>query len=90
MDDIEIRRMLPSESEIVAEVDSYAYQNDPVTVAIYQSNGGEEARKKREESLIDVYSNRPHETFGAVHEGRIIGFIRSQPCSGLRSIDRNP
>jgi len=45
LDDIEIRKMHASEAEKVAEVDSYAYQNDPITVAIYQSNS-EEARKR--------------------------------------------
>ena len=82
MDDIEIRRMLPSEAEIVAEVDSYAYQNDPMTVAIHQSNS-EETRKKRENSLIRMYNNNPQEIFVAIHEEKIIGFIRSFPCTGL-------
>jgi GNAT superfamily N-acetyltransferase len=82
MDDIEIRRMLPSEAEIVAEVDSYAYQNDPIVVAINQSNS-EETRKKREKQLIDMYTKNPQETFVAVHKGKIIGFIRSFPCTGL-------
>ena len=82
MNDIEIRRMLPSEAEIVAEVDSYAYQNDPMTVAIHQSNS-EETRKKRENSLIRMYNNNPQETFVAIHEEKIIGFIRSFPCTGL-------
>ena len=82
MDDIKIRRMLPSEAEKVAEVDSYVYQNDPMTVAIHQSNS-EETRKKRENSLIRMYSNNPKETFVAVYEGKIIGFIRSFPCIGL-------
>ena len=82
MDDIKIRRMLPSEAEKVAEVDSYAYQNDPMTVAIHQSSS-EETRKKRENSLIRMYSNNPRETFVAVYEGKIIGFIRSFPCIGL-------
>jgi len=82
MNGIEIRRMLPSEAEIVAEVDSYAYQNDPMAVAIQQSNS-EETRKKREKNLIRMYSNKPQETFVAVLEGKIIGFIRSFPCTGL-------
>ena len=34
LDAIEIRKMYPSEAEKVAEVDSYAYQNDPIPVAI--------------------------------------------------------
>jgi hypothetical protein len=36
--DLEIRRMKPSEAITVAKVDSYAYQNDPLTVALIQSN----------------------------------------------------
>ena len=51
MMDIEIRRMLSSEAEAVAEVDSYAYQNDPIVVAINQSNS-EETRKERLNSLV--------------------------------------
>lgn len=82
MDDIKIRRMLPSEAEKIAEVDSYAYQNDPITVAIYQSNS-EETRKDRMKNLIGMYSNNPQETFVALHNGIIIGFIRSFPCTGL-------
>ena len=82
MDDIEIRRMLPSEAEKVAEVDSYAYQNDPIVVAINQSNS-EETRKNRERQLLRMYTNNPQETFVAIHEGKIIGFIRSFPCTGL-------
>ena len=82
MVDIEIRRMLPSEAEKVAEVDSYAYQNDPIVVAIHQSNN-EEARMKREKDLIGMYTKNPQETFVAVHEGEIIGLIRSFPCTGI-------
>lgn len=82
MDDIKIRRMLPSEAEKIAEVDSYAYQNDPITVAIYQSNS-EETRKDRMKNLIGMYSNNPQETFVALHNGIIIGFIRSFPCTVL-------
>lgn len=74
--------MLPSEAERVAEVDSYAYQNDPITVAISQSNS-EEARKNREAGLVGMYTNNPRETFVAVLEGEIVGFIRSFPCTGL-------
>ena len=82
MVDVEIRRMLPSEAERVAEVDSYAYQNDPIVVAINQSNS-EDTRMKREASLIGMYTSNPQETFVAIHEGKIIGFIRSFPCTGL-------
>ena len=82
MIDIEIRRMLSSEAETVAEVDSYAYQNDPIVVAINQSNS-EETRKERMNSLVRMYTNNPRETFVAIHEGRIIGYIRSFPCTGL-------
>ncbi len=82
MDGIEIRRMLPSEAEKVAKVNSYAYQNDPIVVAINQSNS-EETRKKQERQLTGMYTNNPQETFVAIHEGKIIGFIRSFPCTGL-------
>jgi GNAT superfamily N-acetyltransferase len=82
MDDIDIRRMQPSEAERVAEVNSYAYQNDPITVAIHQSNS-DETRKDRKRNLIKMYSNNPQETFVALHDGVIIGFIRSFPCTGL-------
>jgi hypothetical protein len=82
LDEVEIRRMLSSEAEIVAEVDSYAYQNDPIVVAIYQSNS-EEVRKKREEGLISMYTNSPQETFVAVYKEKIIGLIRSFPCTGV-------
>jgi len=80
--DVEIRRMKPSEAESIAKVDSYAYQNDPLTVALLQSNS-EKARQSREQRLIQMYTNNPQETFVAVHEDRIIGFIRSFPCTGL-------
>jgi GNAT superfamily N-acetyltransferase len=80
--DIEIRRMKPSEAEAVARVDSYAYQNDPLTVALQQSNS-EKARQTREKNLIQMYTNNPQETFVALHNGEIIGFIRSFPCTGL-------
>jgi GNAT superfamily N-acetyltransferase len=30
-----------------------------------------------------MYTNNPQDTFVAVHEGKIIGFIRSFPCTGL-------
>lgn len=82
LDFVEIRRMLPSEAEEVAKVDSYAYQNDPLTVALQQSNS-EKARRNREQNLINFYTNNPQETFIAVHKDRIVGFIRSFPCSGL-------
>jgi len=79
--DVEIRRMLPSEAEAVARVDSYAYQNDPLTVALQQSNS-EKARQTREKK-IQIYTNNPKETFVALHNEEIIGFIRSFPCTGL-------
>jgi len=82
MEGIIIRRMLPTEVEKVAEVDSYAYQNEPVPVALYQSNS-EEARKKREKYLIKLYTNKPHETYVAFHEDKIIGLTRSCPCTGI-------
>ena len=82
LDDIEIRKMHASEAEKVAEVDSYAYQNDPITVAIYQFNS-EEARKTREKNLIGMYTNNPQETYVALLQYKIIGLIRSFPCTGL-------
>ncbi|MBD3206593.1 GNAT family N-acetyltransferase [Candidatus Bathyarchaeota archaeon] len=80
--DLEIRRMKPSEAITVAKVDSYAYQNDPLTVALIQSNS-EKARQTREQGLIQMYTINPQETYVAVHGDRIIGFIRSFPCTGL-------
>ncbi len=82
LDEIHIRKMEPSEAEKVAKVDSYAYQNDPITVTIFQSNK-EEARQKRETNLIGMYTNNPQETYIALDQDRIIGLIRSFPCTGL-------
>ena len=82
LDDIVIRKMLPTEVEIVAKVDSIAYQNDPIIVAIHQSNS-EEARMKREKNLIGMYTNNPQETYVASHNDKIVGLIRSFPCLGL-------
>ena len=82
LDDIEIRKMHPSEAEKVAEVDSYAYQNDPIPLVIYQSNS-EEARKTREKNLIGMYTNNPQETYVALLQYKVIGLIRSFPCTGL-------
>jgi predicted N-acetyltransferase YhbS len=82
LDKVEIRRMVPSEAEIVAKVDSYAYQNDPIFVSIYQSNT-EETRKKRETNLVRMYTNNPQDTFVALIEDKIVGLIRSFPCTGL-------
>jgi GNAT superfamily N-acetyltransferase len=80
--DVEIRRMLPSEAGAVARVDSCAYQNDPLTAALHQSNS-EKTRQAREKSLVQMYTNNPRETFVALHGDEIIGFIRSFPCEGL-------
>jgi GNAT superfamily N-acetyltransferase len=82
LDSVEIRRMLPSQAEEVAKVDSYAYQNDPLTVALQQSNS-EKSRRNREQNQINFYTNNPQETFVAIHKNRIVGFIRSFSCSGL-------
>ena len=82
MVDIEIRKMLHSEAELVAKINSITYQNDPLTVALLQSNS-EKTRQTQEQNLLQMYTNNPQETFVAIHDGRIIGFIRSFPCSGL-------
>ena len=82
LEEVKIRRMLPSEAETVAEVDSYAYQNDPIFIAIFQSNT-EEKRKKRETNLVRMYTNNPQDTFVALHDGKIVGLIRSFPCTGV-------
>ena len=81
MDEIEIRRMQPSDVGAVAEVESYAYLNGPVAVAVYGGNG-EKERKVLEKTRIDLYSNNPQETYVAVDKGKIVGGIRSFPCSG--------
>jgi GNAT superfamily N-acetyltransferase len=80
--DLEIRRMLPSEAKRVAEVDSYAYQNGPIVVAVNQSNS-EKTRKKQEKQRIQMYTDNPQEAFVAIHQEEIIGFIRSFPCTGI-------
>jgi hypothetical protein len=82
LDEVKIRRMLPSEAETVAKVDSYAYQNDPIVLAIFQLNS-EKARRMKEERNINFYTNRPRDTFVAVYRGEIIGLIRSFPCTGV-------
>lgn len=82
LDKVKIRCMKPSEAETVAKVDSYAYQNDPLIVALLQSNS-EKTRQNREQNLVNMYTNNPQENFVAVHEDRVIGFIRSFPCTGL-------
>ena len=81
MIEIEIRRMQPSEVEAVADVDSYAYLSNPRPVAIYQGNS-ETERKIRRKTLIEMYTNNPQKTYIAKHEEKIVGFIRSSPCSG--------
>lgn len=82
LSDIVIRRMKPSEAEVTARVESFAYQNVAINVAIYQSNS-EEARKHREKLRINMFTNNPQETFVALQNGKIIGFIRSFPCTGV-------
>jgi predicted N-acetyltransferase YhbS len=90
LDNIKIRRMKPSETEITAKVESYAYQNVPINVAIYQSNS-EEARKHREKLRVGMFTNNPQKTFVALHNGEIIGFIRSFPCTGvLKNLNYSP
>jgi ribosomal protein S18 acetylase RimI-like enzyme len=79
--EIEIRRMQPLDVGVVAELDSYAYLNNPGAIFLYGGNG-ETERKLQEKSRIKLYTNNPQETFVAVHEGKIVGVIRSVPCSG--------
>jgi len=82
LDDVEIRRMKSSEAEVTATVESYAYQNVPINVAIYQSNS-EEARKHRENLRVGMFTNNPQETFVALNNEKIVGFFRSFPCTGM-------
>jgi predicted N-acetyltransferase YhbS len=79
--EIEIRRMQPSDVGVVAELDSYAYLNNPGAIFLYGGNG-EKERKLQEKSRIALYTNNPQETYVAVHKGKIVGVIRSVPCSG--------
>ncbi len=81
MDDVEIRRMQPGEALQVAYVNSIAFQSNPMFETIYQSNY-EELRKIIEKDFIEMYVDWPHETFVAVSKGRVIGSIRSYPCTG--------
>jgi predicted N-acetyltransferase YhbS len=78
---IEIRRMLPSDVEVVAELDSYAYLNNPGAIFLYGGNS-EKERKLQEKARIALYTNNPQETYVAVRGGNIVGVIRSVPCSG--------
>jgi hypothetical protein len=63
---IEIRRMQSSEVEVVAELDSYAYLNNPGAMFLYGGNG-EKERKIQEKSRIALYSNNPQETRKSTH-----------------------
>ena len=81
MMEITIRRMQPSDVEAGAEIDSYAYLSNPGAIFLYGGNG-EKERKIQEKSRIALYTNNPRETYVAVHKGKIVGVIRSAPCSG--------
>ena len=81
MDDVEIRRMQSDEAKQVAYVNSIAFQSNPMFETIYQSIS-EELGKIIEKDFIEMYVDWPQETFVAVHEGRVIGSLRSTPCTG--------
>ena len=81
MNEIEIRRMQPSDVEVVAEVDSFAYLNNPGTHIMYGGNG-EKERKLLEKAKIKFYTNNPQDTYVAINEEKIVGVLRSAPCTG--------
>ena len=81
MNEIEIRRMQPSDVQEVAEVDSYAYLNNPGTLIMYGGNS-EKERKLLEKAKIKLYTNNPQDTYIALNKGKIVGLLRSAPCTG--------
>lgn len=83
MDAIEIRRMQSGEAEEVGYVNSLAFESNPMFKTLYQSNG-EELRKILERDFVEMFADWPQETFVAVHDGRVIGCIRSHHCTGDR------
>lgn len=82
MIEIEIRRMQPSDVEVVAEVLSHAFLGYPSYVAIYQGKS-ETERRFQEDDFKNFFLDEPQETNVAKHEGRIIGAIHSITCAGF-------
>jgi ribosomal protein S18 acetylase RimI-like enzyme len=74
--------MKQSEAETVEEIMSYAYLDNPSHVAIFQGKS-ETERRIQEEIFKNLFNNNPQETYIAKHKGQILGFIRSQNCTGI-------
>jgi predicted N-acetyltransferase YhbS len=82
MEDFEIRRMHSSEAKHLEYVTSAAFQSNPMCETLYQTTGEDLCKMLEKDMFGGMYTEDPQETFVALHNGKVVGCIRSRLCSG--------
>jgi len=73
--------MKPHEAEHLDQITSIAFQDNPMMKTIYQTDGTE-LLKNLENFFRGLFTDMPLETYVAELDGKVIGYIRSGPCTG--------